>query len=194
MARVTREQVLTEEVEEQALRFFSETLGELPDPRDCQLAQARCLGPKLPHPAADGRAGLADGSSWALAARPGGLRPHWGVRASRRDPRRSLTVQQDNTVIYQRSLELVRLVKEVIEQLPAGYGFLAEQLRRSASRSTSARATASRRRRSSGAFFASPAARRTRLRRPLMSASASASSRRQYTPQARTSATTWPRC
>jgi len=42
-------------------------------------------------------------------------------------------VHHDNTVIYQRSLELVRLVKDVVDGLPAGYGFLADQLRRAAS-------------------------------------------------------------
>ena len=42
-------------------------------------------------------------------------------------------MQHDNTLIYQRSLELVRLVKQVIDELPSGYGFLADQLRRAAS-------------------------------------------------------------
>ena len=42
-------------------------------------------------------------------------------------------MHHDNTVIYQRSLELVRLVKDVIDQMPSGYGFLADQLRRAAS-------------------------------------------------------------
>jgi four helix bundle protein len=35
--------------------------------------------------------------------------------------------------IYPRSLELVRLSHAVIEKLPAGYGFLADQLRRASS-------------------------------------------------------------
>jgi len=34
--------------------------------------------------------------------------------------------------IYTRSLELVQLAKVVIDQLPQGYGFLADQLRRAA--------------------------------------------------------------
>lgn len=42
-------------------------------------------------------------------------------------------MQQDNTLIYQRSLELVRLVKQVSEELPSGYSFLGDQLRRAAS-------------------------------------------------------------
>ena len=42
-------------------------------------------------------------------------------------------MQHDNTHIYQRSLELVRLVKKVIDELPPGYGFLADQLRRAVS-------------------------------------------------------------
>lgn len=42
-------------------------------------------------------------------------------------------MQHDTTLIYQRSLELVRLVKHVIDELPVGYGFLADQLRRAAS-------------------------------------------------------------
>lgn len=42
-------------------------------------------------------------------------------------------MQHDNTLIYQRSLELVRLVKQVIDELPSGYAFLADQLRRAAS-------------------------------------------------------------
>jgi four helix bundle protein len=35
-----------------------------------------------------------------------------------------------NTRIYQRSLELVRASHDILENLPAGYGFLADQLRR----------------------------------------------------------------
>ena len=34
--------------------------------------------------------------------------------------------------IYRRSLELVGLTKSVLEELPTGYGFLADQLRRAA--------------------------------------------------------------
>ena len=34
--------------------------------------------------------------------------------------------------IYQRAIELVRLAKAVIDALPPGYGFLADQLRRAA--------------------------------------------------------------
>lgn len=36
------------------------------------------------------------------------------------------------THIYQQSLKLIKLSREVIERLPTGYGFLADQLRRSA--------------------------------------------------------------
>ena len=39
-------------------------------------------------------------------------------------------MQFDNTHIYRRALELVDLSKEVLDQLPYGYGFLADQLRR----------------------------------------------------------------
>ena len=42
-------------------------------------------------------------------------------------------MQHDNTRIYQRSLELVRLIKQIIDELPTGYGFLADQMRRAAS-------------------------------------------------------------
>lgn len=42
-------------------------------------------------------------------------------------------MKHDNTRIYQRSLELVRIAKKVLDQLPPGYGFLADQLRRAAS-------------------------------------------------------------
>jgi four helix bundle protein len=38
-----------------------------------------------------------------------------------------------DTAIYSRSLELVRLGQAVIQQLPSGCGFLADQLRRSTS-------------------------------------------------------------
>jgi len=42
-------------------------------------------------------------------------------------------MRHDSTRIYQRSLELVTLVAQVIDQLPQGYGFLADQLRRAVS-------------------------------------------------------------
>ena len=42
-------------------------------------------------------------------------------------------MRHDSTRIYRRSLELVSLVVQVIDQLPHGYGFLADQLRRSVS-------------------------------------------------------------
>ena len=42
-------------------------------------------------------------------------------------------MQYDNTRIYRRSLELVDLTRSVIAELPSGYGFLADQLRRSTS-------------------------------------------------------------
>lgn len=42
-------------------------------------------------------------------------------------------MQHDDTHIYQRSLELVRLVHTVVSELPPGYAFLADQLRRAAS-------------------------------------------------------------
>ena len=42
-------------------------------------------------------------------------------------------MRHDSTRIYQRSLELGTLVAQVIDQLPHGYGFLADQLRRAAS-------------------------------------------------------------
>ena len=37
-----------------------------------------------------------------------------------------------DTRIYRRALELVELAREVLRQLPSGYGFLADQLRRAA--------------------------------------------------------------
>ena len=37
----------------------------------------------------------------------------------------------ENTHIYQRSLELVSLARQIISELPVGYAFLADQLRRS---------------------------------------------------------------
>ena len=41
-------------------------------------------------------------------------------------------MQHTETRIYRRALELVALAKSVIDELPAGYGFLADQLRRAA--------------------------------------------------------------
>jgi len=38
----------------------------------------------------------------------------------------------ENTQIYQRSLDLVSLARQVITELPVGCGFLADQLRRAA--------------------------------------------------------------
>ena len=42
-------------------------------------------------------------------------------------------MQHDKTLIYQRSLELIRLIKQVNDGLPSGYGFLGDQMRRAAS-------------------------------------------------------------
>jgi four helix bundle protein len=42
-------------------------------------------------------------------------------------------MEHENTRIYQRALELVRLAREVENALPNGCGFLADQLRRAAS-------------------------------------------------------------
>ena len=42
-------------------------------------------------------------------------------------------MRHDNTIIYQRAIELVRLVHRVQGELPSGYAFLADQLRRAAS-------------------------------------------------------------
>ena len=42
-------------------------------------------------------------------------------------------MKHDDTRIYQRSLELVRLSKQVLERLPPGYGFLRGELRRASS-------------------------------------------------------------
>lgn len=41
-------------------------------------------------------------------------------------------MRQDNFIIYQRSLDLVRVVREVLAHLPEGYAFIADQLRRAA--------------------------------------------------------------
>ena len=42
-------------------------------------------------------------------------------------------MQYANTRLYQRSLELIDVAKAVLDQLPTGYGFLADQLRRASS-------------------------------------------------------------
>ena len=42
-------------------------------------------------------------------------------------------MEYDNTLIYQRSLELIALSRQVIENMPPGYAFLNDQLRRAAS-------------------------------------------------------------
>ena len=42
-------------------------------------------------------------------------------------------MQYDDTRIYQTSLELVSLCREVIDGLPRGFGFLTDQLRRASS-------------------------------------------------------------
>ena len=42
-------------------------------------------------------------------------------------------MKHDDTRIYRRLLEFVRLSKQVLDELPTGYGFLAAQLRRAAS-------------------------------------------------------------
>lgn len=42
-------------------------------------------------------------------------------------------MKHENTRIYRRSLELVTVAKKVLDELPPGYGFLADQLRRAAS-------------------------------------------------------------
>lgn len=42
-------------------------------------------------------------------------------------------MQHTQSRIYQRALELIALSKEVLDQFPQGYGFLADQLRRAAS-------------------------------------------------------------
>lgn len=39
-------------------------------------------------------------------------------------------MKHDNTRIYRRSLELIALCKQVLDSLPPGYAFLADQLRR----------------------------------------------------------------
>ena len=42
-------------------------------------------------------------------------------------------MQHLNTHLYQRSLELIDVTKAVLDQLPTGYGFLADQLRKASS-------------------------------------------------------------
>ena len=42
-------------------------------------------------------------------------------------------MQLDNTRIYQRALELIDFVKQILSKLPTGYGFLQDQLRRASS-------------------------------------------------------------
>ena len=42
-------------------------------------------------------------------------------------------MKHDDTRIYKRSLELVRLTAQVIDQLPTGYAFLVDQLKRASS-------------------------------------------------------------
>jgi len=41
-------------------------------------------------------------------------------------------MQYDNTKIYRRAIELVALSHRIINELPVGYGFLADQLKRAA--------------------------------------------------------------
>jgi four helix bundle protein len=42
-------------------------------------------------------------------------------------------VRHETTIIYQRCIELMELAAALVEQLPAGFSFLADQLRRSSS-------------------------------------------------------------
>jgi len=42
-------------------------------------------------------------------------------------------MRHDETRIYRRALELVGISKQVMDNLPTGYGFLADQLRRASS-------------------------------------------------------------
>jgi hypothetical protein len=42
-------------------------------------------------------------------------------------------MQYQNTTIYSRSLELITLTKTILESMPPGFGFLADQLRRASS-------------------------------------------------------------
>src|SRR5882762_9702215 len=61
--------------------------------------------------------------------RPTGLRPT-GMLGLTQRPRRREKVGYSETHIYRRSLELVSIGHAIIQQLPAGCGFLADQLRR----------------------------------------------------------------
>lgn len=42
-------------------------------------------------------------------------------------------MRHEQTIIYQRSLELMEVARELIDQLPPGFAFLADQLRRNTS-------------------------------------------------------------
>ena len=42
-------------------------------------------------------------------------------------------MQYENTQIYGRSIELLQLARDVLQELPPGYAFLADQLRRASS-------------------------------------------------------------
>lgn len=42
-------------------------------------------------------------------------------------------MRHENTIIYQKCIELMETAREAIEQFPKGFGFLADQLRRSTS-------------------------------------------------------------
>lgn len=42
-------------------------------------------------------------------------------------------MRHERTILYQRCLELMQITAELIEQLPAGFAFLTEQLRKSSS-------------------------------------------------------------
>jgi four helix bundle protein len=42
-------------------------------------------------------------------------------------------MRHTDTLIYQRSMELIAVVRTVMDHLPPGFGFLADQLRRAAS-------------------------------------------------------------
>jgi four helix bundle protein len=45
-------------------------------------------------------------------------------------------MKHENTIVYQKCFELMEVAREAIEQFPTGFGFLADQLRRSTSSST----------------------------------------------------------
>ena len=42
-------------------------------------------------------------------------------------------MRHEDTIVYQKSLELMQIAREAIEQFPSGFGFLADQLRRNTS-------------------------------------------------------------